>query len=82
MEANAMNHFKADTITTRSLGTMAESLRVARERMIDLRWRVENGHYDTEHAATIASQIIDDIFLPVQVLTPPVKRSPQAKVRE
>jgi len=72
-------HFKADTITSRGLGTMAESLRVARERMIDLRWKVENGHYDTlhpAHAATLANAIISEIFLPVQVLTPPVKRSP------
>jgi hypothetical protein len=68
-----IQHFKSDTITSRGLGTMAESLRVARERMIDLRWNCENGVYSPQHAATLASQIIDDIFLPVQVLTPPVK---------
>ena len=72
-----MNHFKADTITPRLLGTMAESLRVARERMIDLRWKAEAGHYATGHAATLANAILAEIFLPVPILTPSVKRSPQ-----
>ena len=72
-----IQHFKADTITLRGLGTMAESLRVARERMIDLRWKCEYGGYAPDAAAKAANAILAEIFLPVQVLTPPVKRSPQ-----
>lgn len=71
-----MKHFKADTITSHGLSTMAESLRVARERMIDLRWNCEHGIYSPELAASLANDILSHIFLPVQVPTPPVKRSP------
>ena len=72
-----MNHFKADTITIRLLSTMAESLRVAREKMIQHRWDCQAGEFAPDIAAKVANAILAEIFLPVQVLTPPVKRSPQ-----
>ena len=71
-----MNHFKADTITPRLLGTMAESLRVARERMVALRWDCQTGEFAPDAAAKAANAILAEIFLPVPILTTSVKRSP------
>jgi hypothetical protein len=68
-----MNHFEADTITPRLLGTMIESLRVAQGKMIDLRWKCQYGDYHPKDAATLANAILAEIFLPVPVLTTPDK---------